>query len=116
MTSYAQRVIAVLVAAIAIVVPVFNYAPKLYLWFIRERIRRIYRRLRVAEKELMTELTPSAMQAIQLELDSIARAAAIVPMRNSELFFGLLTHIDRTRTQLEQRLLSAGKASTPGVA
>ena len=29
MTSYAQRVIAVLVAAIAIVVPVFNYAPKL---------------------------------------------------------------------------------------
>ena len=37
MTSYAQRIIAVLVAVIAIVLPVFNYAPMLYLWFIRER-------------------------------------------------------------------------------
>ena len=44
------------------------------------------------------------MQAVQVELDSIARAAAVVPMRNSELFFGLVTHIDRTRTQLDQRL------------
>ena len=89
---------------IAIVVPVFNYAPKLYLWFIRERVRRLYRRLRLMDKELTTELSPSATRAIQVELDSIARAAAVVPMRNSELFFGLVTHIDRTRTQLDQRL------------
>ena len=75
MTSYVQRVIAVLVAAIAIVVPVFNYAPKFYLWFIRERVRRLYRRLRVVDKELTTELSPSAVQAVQFELDSIARAA-----------------------------------------
>ena len=104
MTSYAQRVIAVVVAAIAIVVPVFNYAPKLYLWFIRERVRRLYRRLRLVERELTVALSPSAAQAVQVELDSIARAAAIVPMRNSELFFGLVTHIDRTRIQLDQRL------------
>jgi hypothetical protein len=58
MTSYAQRVIAVLVATIAIVVPVFNDAPKLYLWFIRERVRRLYRRLRLMDKELTTEAEP----------------------------------------------------------
>jgi TRAP-type uncharacterized transport system substrate-binding protein len=104
MTSYAQRVLAVLVSAIAIVVPLFNYAPKLYLWFIRGRVRRLYRRLRLVDKELTTELNPSAAHAVQVELDSIARAAGVVPMRNSELFFGLLTHIDRTRTQLDQRL------------
>ena len=103
MTSYAQRVLAVLVAAIAIVLPLFNYTPKLYLWFIRERVRRLYRRLRLVDKELMMELSPSAAQAVQIEIDSIARAAAVVPMRNSELFFGLITHIDRTRTQLGQR-------------
>lgn len=107
MTSYAQRVIAVVVAAIAIVVPVFNYAPKVYLWFIRERVRRLYRRLRLVDKELTTELSPSAARAVQIEIDSIARAAAVVPMRNSELFFGLLTHIDRTRAQLNQRLEGA---------
>jgi TRAP-type uncharacterized transport system substrate-binding protein len=103
MTSYAQRVLAVVVAAIAIVLPLFNYTPKLYLWFIRERVRRLYRRLRVVDKELTMELSPSAAQTIRIEIDSIARAAAVVPMRNSELFFGLLTHIDRTRTQLGQR-------------
>jgi hypothetical protein len=104
MTSYAQRIIAVVVAAIAIVVPVFNYAPKLYLWFIRERVRRLYRRLRVVDKELTMELSPSSMQAVQFELESIAQAASVVPMRNSEVFFGLITHIDRTRAQLNHRL------------
>jgi len=104
MTSYAQRVIAVLVAAIAIVIPVFNYAPKLYLWFIRERVRRLYRRLRLVDQELMTELGASDMRAVELELDSIARAASVVPMRNSELFFGLVSHIDRTRSQLDHRM------------
>ena len=106
MTSYAQRAIAVFVAAIAIVIPVFNYAPKLYLWFIRERVRRLYRRLRLVDQELATQLGPSDMRAVQLELDSIVRAASVVPMRDSELFFGLVSHIDRTRTQLSHRLRS----------
>ena len=105
MTSYAQRVIAVLVAAIAIVVPLFNYAPKLYMWLIRERVRRLYRRLRLVDKQLTTDLNPSAAQAVQVELDSIARAAAVVPLRNSELFFALVTQIDRTRIQRDQRLV-----------
>jgi TRAP-type uncharacterized transport system substrate-binding protein len=103
MTSYAQRIIAVLVAVIAIVLPVFNYAPRLYLWFIRERVRRLYRRLRIVDRALLTELSSSQMQTLQTDLESIARAAAIVPMRNSELFFDLRTHIDRTRATLSSR-------------
>jgi TRAP-type uncharacterized transport system substrate-binding protein len=103
MTSYAQRIIAVLVAVIAIVLPVFNYAPRLYQWFIRERVRRLYRRLRIVDKALLTELNSSQVQTLQTDLESIARAATIVPMRNSELFFDLRTHIDRTRTNLASR-------------
>ncbi len=104
MTSYAQRAIAVLVALIAIVVPVFNYAPKLYLWFIRERVRRLYRRLRVVDRELLADPGLPQMQSLRTELESIARAASILPMRNSELFFDLATHIDRTRSNLASRL------------
>lgn len=103
MTSYAQRVIAVLVAVIAIVLPVFNYAPKLYLWFIQDRIRKLYRRLRLVDKALLTEITLAQVDALQRDLESIARAASIVPMRNSELFFDLRSHIDRTRTHLASR-------------
>jgi len=97
MTNYAQRVIAVLVAVIAIVVPVFNYVPKLFLWFIHDRVRRLYRRLRIVDNALLAGVGASEMKALQTELESIVRAANIVPMRSSELFFELKSHIDRTR-------------------
>jgi TRAP-type uncharacterized transport system substrate-binding protein len=100
MTSYVQRVVAVLVAVIAIIVPVFNYAPKLYLWFIRQRVHRLYRRLRIVDKDLIAARSLSDAQALQAELESIARSASILPMRNSELFFELGAHVERTRTHL----------------
>jgi TRAP-type uncharacterized transport system substrate-binding protein len=100
MTSYVQRVIAVLVAVIAIVVPVFNYAPKVFLWFIHDRVRRLYRRLRIVDRVLLSEPDRSEMKALHIELESIARAANIVPMHSSDLFFELKAHIDHTRSNL----------------
>jgi TRAP-type uncharacterized transport system substrate-binding protein len=105
MTSYAQRIIAVLVATIAIVLPVFSYAPKLYLWFVRDRMRKLYRRLRILDKALLMELSIPQLQTLQSDLESIDRAASVVPMRNSDLFFDLRTHVDRTRTHLATRLI-----------
>jgi TRAP-type uncharacterized transport system substrate-binding protein len=103
MTSYVERTVAVLVAVIAIVLPVFNYAPKLYLWFIRDRVRKLYRRLRIVDKALLTDLTTPQLQALQNDLANIDRAASIIPMRNSELFFDLEYHIERTRTHIASR-------------
>jgi hypothetical protein len=100
MTNYAQRVIAVLVAVIAIVVPVFNYVPKLFLWFIHDRVRRLYRRLRIVDTALLSGPDASKIEALQTELETIVRAANIVPMRSSELFFELKSHIDHTRSNL----------------
>ena len=104
MTSYVHRIAAVLVAVIAIVLPVFSYAPKLYLWFVRDRMQKLYRRLRIADKALLTELTALQVRALQVDLENIDRAASILPMRNSDLFFDLRTHIDRTRAHLATRL------------
>ena len=100
MTNYAQRVIAVLVAVIAIVVPVFNYVPKLFLWFIHDRVRRLYRRLRIVDRVLLLEPDSFELKALHTELESIVRGANIVPMRSSELFFELKAHIDHTRSNL----------------
>ena len=100
MTNYAQRFLAVLVAVIAIVVPVFNYAPKLFLWLIRDRVRRLYRRLRLVDKALLSPPNSAQIEALNAELENIARAANIVPMHSSELFFELRAHIDRTRRHL----------------
>jgi len=100
MANYAQRFIAMLVAVIAIVVPVFNYAPKLFLWLVHDRVRRLYRRLRLVEKALLSAVGTPQIQALQAELENIARAANIVPMYSSELFFELRAHIERTRRHL----------------
>jgi hypothetical protein len=107
MTSYAKRIIAVLVTVVAIVLPVFSYAPKLYLWFVRDRMNKLYRRQRIVDQALLTELTTAGVRTLQSDLDSIDRAAGIVPMRNSDLFFDLRTHIDRTRAHLAARLATA---------
>lgn len=100
---------------IAIILPVFSYAPKLYLWFVRDRMRKLYRRLRNVDNALLTGLIVPQVQALQTDLDSIDRAASIVPMRNSDLFFDLRTHIDCTRTHLASRL-GAGRGQTARVA
>jgi len=64
---------------------------------------------------LLTELTALQVRALQADIDGIDRAAGIVPMRNSDLFFDLRTHIDRTRTHLAARL-AAPRSQTAKVA
>jgi TRAP transporter TAXI family solute receptor len=57
MSVHVQRAIAVLVTAIAIGIPLLNLAPKLYLWFLHDHLRKLYRRLRTIEEASQTELT-----------------------------------------------------------
>ena len=106
MTSYVKRTLAVLVAILAVVLPFFNYLPRLYRWFIRERVLKLYRRLRIVEKRLHAELTASQIIVLQHDLESIERAISIlgIPNRFSDLFFSLKLHIDLTRTRLTSRL------------
>ena len=100
MTVYAQRAIAFIVAALAIVFPVFGFAPRLYEWLIRQRLRRLYRRLRVIEIELQRELTVPQIKSLEGELSEIDRAARAVPLRHSDLYFVIKYHLDQTRSRL----------------
>lgn len=116
MTSYAKRTIAVLVAAFAIVLPLFNYVPRLYRWFIRERVLKLYRRLRIIEQGLHTELTTPQVIGLQHDLENIERSVSIlgVPNRFSDLFFSLKVHIDLTRTRLASRLAEVRSQTAKG--
>ena len=100
MAIYAQRMIAFLVATLAIVFPVFGFAPRLYQWFVQERLRRLFRRLRIIENALRVPLTVPQVEALQSELEDIDRATSAVPMRNSDLYFMLRYHLDQTRSRL----------------
>jgi hypothetical protein len=87
--------------------PLFNFAPKLYGWFLQDRMRKLYRRLRIVEKAMKENLTASQLAALQNDLETIDRVSAILPMRHSETYFGLKRDIDATRTHLASRLVEA---------
>ncbi|MDI1288149.1 MAG: TAXI family TRAP transporter solute-binding subunit [Reyranella sp.] len=103
-TSYVRKILAVLVTVLAIAVPVFSYAPKLYLWVLRRHILKLYRELRVVETGLAPGLSAAQLADRQVDLDKIERASSILPMRHSDLFFSLRTHIDLTRARLRSML------------
>ncbi len=112
MTNYVQRIIALLVTVIAIVLPAFNYAPKLYLWYVRERLSKLYGRLRVIEKELNNrELDVSHLEKLLNELDRLDEASSIrgIPIRQSDMFFQFKEHLNLIRTRLASHLADAQK-------
>jgi hypothetical protein len=102
---HVQRLLAVLLAGGAIAYPIFSFAPKLYQWFLQDRMRKLYRRLRLIEEALQKELTAPQIASLQADLENVSRAARILPKRNSDLFFPLRRHIDLTRTELATRLI-----------
>ena len=101
-TTYVQRTIAFLVAALAIIFPAFGFAPRLYEWFVRQRFRQFYQRLRAVENTLQDGLTAAKAKALQAELDEIEQSTITVPMRHSDLYFMLRYHLDRTRSRLTE--------------
>jgi uncharacterized protein len=109
-TSYVQRTIAFLVAALAIVFPAFGFAPRLYEWFVRQRFRQLYQRLRAVENVLQERLTSAKAEALKIELDDINRATMTVPMRHSDLYFMLRYHLDRTRSRLDHTMTHMGES------
>jgi len=98
------RLFAVLLASGAIIYPVFSFAPRLSQWFVQDRMRKLYRRLRDVDEALQRELTSSQVGDLQTDLENINRAARILPRRYSDLFFDFNQHIESTRTRLASRL------------
>ena len=113
-TTHVQRALALLLTAVAIGLPLLNYGPKLYLWFVQVYVNNLYRRLRVVEAGLQTELTPPQVVAFQSDMENIERSASILPMRHSDLFFLLRDHIDRTRAHLASRLIEVHSQQAKG--
>lgn len=105
MINDAKRIIAVLVAALAIVIPLFSFAPRIYAWFLNAQFVKLYRRLRAINYRLKKELTAADGAVLQSDLETIDHEANMLPMRHSDLFFDLKLHIDQTRTRLDRRLL-----------
>jgi hypothetical protein len=108
MTIYAQRLIAFLVATLAIIFPVFGFAPRVFEWFTHEHVRRLYRRLRLVDKALEAQPNELQLDTLRSELADIDRAARDISLHNSDLYFNLCYHLDRTRSRLAEAAQAAG--------
>jgi hypothetical protein len=106
MISSARRAAAIIVAVVAVVIPLFTYAPRLYTWFLNLRLAKLYRHLRILNERLKQDLTVDQIASLQADLDHIDRTANVLPMRHSDQFFALLMHIRLARTELASRLTS----------
>jgi hypothetical protein len=91
MTNYARRTIALAAAVIAIILPLFSYAPKGYKWLVTERLNAMYRRLRRIEARLQNDVTAAEVSAFEADLDGVDRAihSLAVPMRYSDVYFSV---------------------------
>ena len=100
--SLIKKIIAVILSCAVILVPFSRIVPNLSTWVVRDRMRDLYRRLRAVEAEMQTDLTASQQDALQSDLESIEQSANDlgVPVRHSDLFFELKTHIDLVRQRL----------------
>jgi TRAP transporter TAXI family solute receptor len=104
-TNYVKRTLAVVFAAIAIIVPIFSYAPQLGKWFVEYRLRALYRRLRTIEVNLQKSTTVQGIVALEDELESLDRETIAfgVPMRNSALYFLIKSHLHLVHNRLRKR-------------
>ena len=102
-----RRMIAILIAVIAITVPVITYAPRLYMVYAQQRLRLLYRRLRLVENAMQETLSAPQAEALQNDLAEIDRATGVVPIRDSDLYFMFRHHLDQIRSRLNARLAEA---------
>ena len=111
-TNYLQRTIAIVIAAIAIVVPVFRVMPMLFSWLIRQQRASSIVASELSTKRWKQNLTVSQAEALEGDLVDIDRATRVVPMRDSDPLFVFRHHLDRTRSRLAARLVEMRSQST----
>jgi hypothetical protein len=104
----------VLLAVIAIVVPLFSYAPKFYKGLVGIRLNSMYRRLRLIEASLQKDVSASEAAALETDLEGVDRAihSLAVPVRYSDMFFSIKSHLDLVRTRLRARRTESPGQST----
>ncbi len=107
---YMQRMIAVLLTAIAIGFPLFNYAPKLYRWLVEYRLGSIYRSLRIVEANLQRDLAGPEIAKLEVDLERLDSEInkLKVPMQHSDIFFRIKSDLHLVRMRLGSQRRGGG--------
>lgn len=101
-----DRLLVLIVPALAVLIPLGRLLPALYTWRVRSRIYRWYARLKEIELELDEPRTREELQTILERLDTIEDAVNHLPMplSYSEHLYSFRVHTGLVRRRTEARL------------
>jgi TRAP transporter TAXI family solute receptor len=104
-----DRMVVMLVPLLAVLVPLFKFAPQLYGWRVRSRIYRRYGELKFLENELNENPGRHGRAEWLAKLDAIEKDAAGIrtPLTFSDMLYTLRGHIDLVREMIIRRTASA---------
>ena len=113
LTTHAQRLIALFIAAIAIGVPFFSYVPRVYRWILKHSTRSVYGEIGRIEKALSADLSVEQLRHFQKELEALDHEASRLrfPRRHLDLMFSVKVHINLVRSRLASRIDNLNRLS-----
>ena len=112
MVPYVQRLLAVLLAVVAVAYPVYSLLPGLFRSFIGWRLSGTYRRLREIDAELHDHTTAPQLDHFAAELAEIGRdiAAFGIPNGNSDMYFSIKTNLQYVHDRVLARRMELERA------
>ena len=111
LSVHAQRAIAVLVAAIALALPLFRFLPVAYNWITRRRLFYWYAQLKALEASFDTDPTGKYLAQKQAEIERIEEAVSHIrfPLTFSDQLYNLRSHIDIVRRKISSNVNAPGR-------
>jgi hypothetical protein len=111
LSVHAQRAIAVLVAAIALGLPLFRFLPVAYNWLTRRRLFYWYAQLKALEASFDTDPAGKQLAQKQAEIERIEEAVSHIrfPLTFSDQLYNLRSHIDIVRRKITSHVNAPGR-------
>jgi TRAP-type uncharacterized transport system substrate-binding protein len=108
LSAHAQRAIAVLVAGIAIGVPLFRFLPAIYQWISRRRLIYWYGKLKALEASFDSDPNDKHLPEKKIEIERIEDAVSHIqmPLSFTDQLYNLRSHIDIVRRKIASRTSS----------
>ena len=111
LSVHVQRAIAVLVAGVAIGLPLFHYLPLLYKWNMRRRLLYWYGQLKALEASFDASPSDKNLLEKQIEIERIEDAVSRIrfPLTFTDQLYNLRSHIDIVRRKITSRVNAPGR-------
>jgi hypothetical protein len=111
LSVHAQRAIAVLVAGIAIGLPLFRFLPVVYQWIMRRRLTYWYGKLKTLEASFDVDPNDKYLSEKKIEIERIEDAVSHIrlPLTFTDQLYNLRGHIDIVRRKITSRAHAPGQ-------